>query len=147
MVEEIEKTVRTARKVHRCNLCGENILPLEKYNYAKLKFDGELYPWKEHIRCSEVCREIYDLVDPDEGMTMDDFCEGCREVCGVFVCPDCESYDRECQDCEKDKCYCIDKLQELFKTKELYMAARRFEGREWKVRDRTLPEDRRRAAE
>lgn len=120
MVEEISKCVRKARKPHRCDYCGETIEKGERYQIATLKFDGELYNWRNHERCGRIAAEIWDFIDPDEGMSEDDFCEGCQEICRTFICPwHCTEFDREAGECRKDESFCTKKMDEYFKTHDL----------------------------
>ena len=89
MLEIISTTWRTARKEHRCNYCGGIIRPGERYEYSVNKFDGDIYEWKSHEKCTFIAGEIWDYADPDDGMDSDCFHEACSDVCRTFVCPDC----------------------------------------------------------
>lgn len=131
MIEELEGCDRVARKEHRCNLCGGIIKQGELYRYSKLKLDS-LYEWKEHKKCEFIAGEIWEYCEPDEGMTYDDFYEGCCDICREFICPGCEKYENgEC-----DESYCLDKVYELLQKYELYRAFKNqiYEG--WKLRER-----------
>lgn len=109
-----------ARKEHRCDWCEKIISKGEKYHYETFIFEGEFYDWHSHLSCSRVVSAIWDYVDPYDGMTSDDFDQGCTDVCRGFICPDCSEWNKEYEDCEKDEPYCIGKMDEFFKTHELY---------------------------
>jgi len=137
MQEEIKREWRTARKTHQCNYCLEPILPGERYELYVGKYDGELFEWKSHEICTDIAHEIWDYVDPWDGMGEEEFREGCRDVCGKFICPDCEEYNWEEEGCDNAKGYCKEKLAELFRTKELYRYKRDEYGDSWwRIRDR-----------
>lgn len=115
MPEILSESKRKARKLHTCNYCGDSIQKGETYDYAKLKTDY-LYEWKNHEKCGFVAGELWDYIDPDDGMTESDFQEGCQEFCKAFICPDCPDVDIEADDCNLDKIYCIDKIYEHLQT-------------------------------
>lgn len=58
--------------------------------------------------------------DTDEGLGSDGFYEYGGEVCRQFVCPDCPKWNKEYEDCDDDDSLCIDRMDEFFKTHELY---------------------------
>ena len=117
MPELLRSTIRTAQKPHRCSLCCEEIKPGEKYGYDTYKYDGRVYDWKSHLECEAVSTFLFDYVDPDCGMTSDDFCDACADVCRVFACPDCENFDADGASvgdyCKKGNSFCVHKLYEL----------------------------------
>lgn len=115
MPDILSQKERTARKRHACCLCGGYIEKGEKYNWQKLKYDGLIYEWKEHKECSHIASEIWEYVDPDEGMTSEDFMEGAADVCQTFICPDCKDHAKEDRDCR----VCLHKLYDLFQTHTL----------------------------
>ncbi len=55
-------TEPTARKSHRCGLCGRTILPGEQYRRG-VALDGTAWTFKE---CAH-CRAVMDLADPLDG--------------------------------------------------------------------------------
>lgn len=126
----------TARKEHCCDWCGKRIRVGEKYHYETFIFDGEFCSWHAHLACSRVASEIWDYVDPDEGMDHCQFQDGCHDVCRRFICPDCPNWDEGFEDCEKDEDYCIDRMDEFFKTHELYKAERKAYYEIWKCRQK-----------
>ena len=134
MVDLIERKERKARKSHECCYCGGTIEKGEKYDWSKLIYDGQFYEWSCHLSCSRVASAIWDYVDPDEGMSSDNFHEGCYEVCRAFVCTGCENWNKELEYCENDISYCIDKMDEFFKTNEIYCAGREGFAHIWKCR-------------
>lgn len=133
MPELLRSETRTARKLHRCSLCCEEIKPGEQYGYDTYKFDGDVYDWKTHMECDAVSTFLWDYVDPWEGMTSDDFLDACADVCRTFVCPHCEHFDSEHADdgdyCQKNEPYCIHKLYEL--SKKYYLSAQRDTQNGW----------------
>ena len=140
-VDIIESGTRNARKRHRCDYCGEIIEKGEEYDYQKNIFDGTFYEWYAHLACSRVASAIWDYCDPDDGMSDQDFQDGCQEICQRFVCPDCPKWNKEYGDCDDDLTYCIDRMDEFFKTHELYKAGRKAYYEIWKCRDKQVCED------
>ena len=135
--EAILSEWRTARKPHVCNYCNGWIQPGEKYHHYVGKYDGEIYTWDSHDKCEYVAQEIWEYCDPYEGLGEDEFHEGCCAVCRTFICPDCEKYD----DGDCGNSYCLDKLYDLFQTKELYRTGRDIKYIYWKLRDRKVTHD------
>ena len=133
-MDTLDKKDRKARKEHRCDYCGGKIKKGEIYDWSKHVYDGELYEWKCHKKCSLIVSEIWDYVDPDEGMSEDDFSEGCRDVCRCFVCPDCPKWNKEYEDCDEDESYCIDRLADFFEKNEIYRDGREMFAEVWKAR-------------
>lgn len=118
--ENIKHKDVVARKQHTCDWCNGTIEKGETYHYQAFKFDGEFCEWHSHLACSRVASAIWDYVDPYDGMDEDQFDEGCADVCREFICHDCKNWNEEFEDCEMDIPYCIDKMDEFFKTHELY---------------------------
>lgn len=135
-MECLERKMRKARRKHTCDYCGAIIEVGEQYDWSKHVYDGELYEWHSHERCSMIAREIWDYVDPDEGMTGDDFCEGCEDVCREFICPDCPNWDKDNEECENCKFFCTDRLAEFFEKNELYRVQEYGVYSVWKARPR-----------
>lgn len=137
MNEAIMSEWRKARKRHGCDYCNGWIQPGERYHHYVGKYDGEIYTWDSHEKCEYVAQEIWEYCDPDEGLDADNFLEGCSDVCRTFVCPDCGKWDNEYEECDGEGGYCLDKLYDLFQTKELYRDHRDGYGYSyWKLRDR-----------
>lgn len=120
MYENLTHETRKARKSHRCDWCNGAIEKGESYEYQTYIWDGHIYDWKSHEACSRVVSAIWDYADPDDGMDSDSFYDSCHEVCQKFICPDCPKWDKEIDDCEDEELFCIDKMDEFFKTHELY---------------------------
>lgn len=118
MTECLRRSERTARKTHTCDFCGGTIEKGEKYNHGVYK-DDLIFEWKSHMRCDFIAAEIWDLADPDEGMTEEDFHYACQDFCRAFVCPDCPQFDKEYKECNKDACFCLDRIDALLQTHRL----------------------------
>ena len=73
-------TTPKARKDHVCNYCNGTIPKGEKYERQGNIYDGTLYTWKAHFRCSEIVSKLKMHVFCDEGVTQDDFYETINEV-------------------------------------------------------------------
>jgi hypothetical protein len=121
----IKHKVVKARKEHQCDFCGHKISKGEKYDYSLNKGDdGDLYHWRSHVHCAELCSAIWDYVDPDDGMTYDDFNNGVHELITTFYCPfHCDKFDKETCDCDSfysdDSDNCIRKFAEFMRTRKL----------------------------
>lgn len=135
MVDILENRRKISRKTHRCDLCGMQIQKGETYDYQRLIFDGTFYEFHSHCACSRVSSAIWNYVDPDDGMDEDQFQDGCQEVCQCFICPDCPKWDEEYCECVDDESYCIDKMDEFFKTHVLYKAGRKYYHTLWKCKE------------
>lgn len=118
MPELISQKIRKAKKPHICDYCWEKINPGEKYNHAVLKYEGNIYGWDCHIHCLAISTEIWDMVDPDIGMTAEEFQDACAELCRLYICPGCDQLDKD-GDCKQEKLFCTDKLIALMKTHTL----------------------------
>ena len=120
MPQIISQCTRRARKPHTCDYCYGTIQPGEEYDHAVLKED-DIYTWDAHTKCHSIASDLWNFIDPWDWMTADDFQEGCSEFCRVFICPDCEKWDKEAReigpDC--DNSFCTDKIYEFLKTHEL----------------------------
>ena len=136
MPEILQEKERKARKPHVCDYCGKTIEKGEAYEWAKLKYEEIIYEWKNHKKCGFIASELWSYIDPDNGMTEEDFQEGCCEFCHAFVCPDCDQYDKEFEDCSKDESYCIDKIYGFLQAHELYKDRREGWFDVWKCKDK-----------
>ena len=85
----IEQKNVKARKPYKCDYCGRIIVKGEVHDWQKNIYDGSFYEWRCHLSCARVASAIWEYVDPDEGMSDQDFMDGCQEVCQRFICPDC----------------------------------------------------------
>ena len=115
MPEIISECDRKARKPHVCNYCGQIINPGEVYTHAVLKYD-DVYGWNSHKKCDFIASALWEYIDPDEGMTEEDFQQGCTDFCRAFICPHCSDADLEAEDCKLDEEYCIGKIYEFLQT-------------------------------
>ena len=138
----LNEVTRMARKPHRCNLCGEEIKKGTEYDLQTIVYDGMLYGWKMHPECNAVSSFLWDYVDPNEGMSADEFLDACSEVCRTFVCPDCEHFDAEGASdgdyCKENRSFCIHKLYEL--AQKYYLSRQRRTERGW-IEWRLVPID------
>ncbi|MCP4764394.1 MAG: hypothetical protein GY870_21650 [archaeon] len=73
-MEIISTTKLKARKKYKCDWCGLKIKKGEKHQSQALKDNGEIYNWRNHIRCAEIAKklEMFDYCD-GEGLTKDAF--------------------------------------------------------------------------
>ena len=83
-----------ARKRHKCQLCGMDILPGREYVLEKGIYDGEYHTLRRHIHCDailqvyidEYCYEdCYDDEDVSDTIRL----EACRKICGSDQADEC----------------------------------------------------------
>lgn len=134
MIETLERKERKARKEHHCDFCSGIIQNGDVYDWSKHVYEGVLYEWKSHKKCSFLCGKLFDYADPDEGMDEETFRESLYDFCRAFICPDCSKWDNECGGCEDDNDFCIDKAYDFLQTHELYRECRTVCGEVWKCR-------------
>ena len=121
-METLKRETRKARKKHYCNYCGNDIQKDETYIHSTNKADCGIYTWKSHEKCSELASIIWNIVDPDEGMTYEDFRDNLREVAYTFICPECPYRNAETDDCDCAlRMKCIDHIYEFFQNFDLVM--------------------------
>lgn len=123
-MQTIKHKLVKARKEHRCDFCGYKISKGETYDYSLNKGDGDLYHWRSHVHCAELCSAIWDYVDPDDGMTCDEFFVGVQELMTTFYCPfHCDKFDKEICNCDiiydDEGDNCIRKFAEFMRTRKL----------------------------
>jgi predicted RNA-binding Zn-ribbon protein involved in translation (DUF1610 family) len=99
MPELISKTFPRARKYHRCDLCNQKIEPGEVYESQFCKYEGQVYKFRSHDVCRKISSKLWGFIDPDEGMTEEAYQEGVNEYCWQFVCPHCQEWDFEGEEC------------------------------------------------
>lgn len=138
-METLESRERKARKQHTCDFCGGTIKKGETYDWSKNINDGDLYEWKSHKQCSTISSELWAYIDPDEGMTGDDFHYGCNDFCRIFVCPDCKFYDED-EGCKEDKPFCVDRIYAFLQKNELYREKRNGYYETWKCSPKIINE-------
>lgn len=129
MIEIISDKDRKARKPHICDYCGGTIATGEIYNHCVIKGD-DIYTWDAHIVCKSVASDLWDYIDPWEGMTADDFQEGCQKFCRTFICPDCKQWN---DGCEQEEPFCIQKIYNLLKTYDFVREKRKYGLFVWKL--------------
>lgn len=80
--------VRTARKRHSCEWCGEETVPGEKYETWAWVYDG-VYRVRIHPECNEAWRRAIDdkVMDRHDGISFGEFSRGCYCERGVCECP------------------------------------------------------------
>ena len=120
-MEVIRTKINKARKEYRCSFCGCKISKGEQYERSTNKCDGSLYEWRAHLHCQTLCDKIWNYVDPDEGMTSDQFIDAVRELSDTFYCPfHCDKFDKETRDCDDfDNDSCVRKFAEFMQSREL----------------------------
>lgn len=64
-----------ANKDHKCNYCNGIIPKGSVYQKSTLKYDGDIYTWKNHCECSDIAMKLHMFDDADEGVTSDMFYE------------------------------------------------------------------------
>lgn len=121
-METIRTAIVKASKQHTCDYCGSKIPKGERYKRSVNTIDGRLYTWKSHLSCAKLCGKIWDYVDPDEGMTSDEFRDAVCELANTFYCPfHCDEYDNDIQDCDRGFDYdvCVERFAKFMWDKEL----------------------------
>lgn len=146
-----KQNIKRARKDHICNYCGETIEAGSPYTREFLVNGGEHYEWLMHNECEKVANEIWEFVDPWDGMTDDDYQEGVRNLFECFICGKCDNR-KDCALHYHDDTPCkIDwfetykqtlKLHEIFETKCLVQKRRgEFGDTYYALEDRREPND------
>ena len=123
-MEMLAQCSRKARKRHSCGFCGRTIEKGERYKEQRCIGDGGPYVFRSHERCQRVSNAIWDYVDPDNGMTQDEFCDAVNELMSTFFCPfRCDRFDKEDGECKGGRLGtdCIAKFDEYLKTHELVL--------------------------
>ena len=123
-MEMLTRCFRKASKRHSCGLCGRTIEKGERYEELRCVGGGGPYVFRSHERCQRVSDAIWDYVDPDDGMTRDEFCNAVNGLMPTFVCPfRCDRFDKETGECMEDRLCtdCIAKFDEYLKTHRLVL--------------------------
>ena len=137
-MEVINRATVKARRPHVCDFCGSEIPKGESYEASTCKNEDRIYTWHSHVHCQNLCDEIWHYVDPDNGMTRDDFLGAVRELTQTFYCPfHCEHYDKEVQDCaeEFDDNLCVRRFAAFMETRRLDLVLEQGRGLCWRVRE------------
>ena len=58
MIEILSNKKVKARKEHTCNYCGGKINKGEIYEISSLKYEGTIYPWKNHLKCDKLTSDL-----------------------------------------------------------------------------------------
>ena len=66
MMEFYNSKYQTARKTHKCEFCGKEIVIGEKYSYESGKFDGDFFERKLCIPCHKMLDAYADEIDDGE---------------------------------------------------------------------------------
>ena len=135
-MEMLTRCFRRARERHSCGLCGRDIEKGETYEELRCVGGGGLYVFRSHERCQRISNAIWDYVDPDDGMTRDDFCNAVNELMSTFFCPfRCDRFDKENGECKEDRpCTdCIAKFDEYLKTHRLVLDTK--EPWSWRMKE------------
>lgn len=135
-MEMLTRCFRKASKRHSCGLCGRAIEKGETYEELRCVGGGGLYVFRSHERCQRISNAIWDYVDPDDGMTRDDFCNAVNELMSTFFCPfRCDRFDKENGECKEDRpCTdCIAKFDEYLKTHQLVLDTK--EPWSWRMKE------------
>jgi len=74
-METLRYTKPKARKEHVCDFCYDKINKGEVYNSQTNTYDGDIYTWKTHNKCSEIASKLKMYDDADEGVSGDMFIE------------------------------------------------------------------------
>ena len=113
---QIAREFRTSRKNRICDYCGGSIEIGDRYCHQVNKETGECWAFNAHCECEFLATELYDFIDPWDGMTEDDFYDGVHEFCYRMICPNCASWDDEYGECRQDQSYCTHKcIEKLLK--------------------------------
>lgn len=122
MVELIStRYVRKARKNHKCNYCSKTIEVGESYKDGLCKDGIDIYHWKSCPKCGFFAHELWDYIDPDWGLDGDGLVDGMDNFLREFICPNCENWSKDYQECDEDNnsYECKDKIYNILKIKKL----------------------------
>lgn len=111
-----------ARKEHTCNYCNGKINVGEPYIKEFLKESDYTYQFKMHPKCMFIANELYDWFDPSgNGIDSDGFSDMCHSFLQDFVCPNCEKFNKEINECDDDLFWgdCYDKIVDTLKKYEV----------------------------
>lgn len=67
-MKTLSNTTPKARKEHQCNFCSGKIGVGETYKHQVNVYEGDIYQWKTHTRCSEITSKLKMYEDADEGV-------------------------------------------------------------------------------
>ena len=137
-METIRTAIVKARRIHVCDYCSCEIPKGERYEVQTNECNGKLYTWRAHLHCKELCGKIWDYVEPDEGMSGDDFYDAVRDLAHTFYCPfHCDEYDRDTQDCERgfEDNVCIKRFAKFMENREMQLIQDPNRGLCWRIKE------------
>ena len=111
MIEIIEIKNKKARIEHICMFCEGKINKGGEYEYSRLKYEGDLYVWKTHLKCRDLAIEL-EMYDDGEGVDGQRFSEFIDEYFSENMS---EDKWEECSLCGEDA---VDKAIEILKGKK-----------------------------
>lgn len=127
MVSLLASKDRVARKQHTCFYCGKTIEKGETYAWSKTAYDGEINEWKLHKKCDFIANKLWNYIDPDqEGMSAEDFREGCVAFYTKFICPEASDISGE-----KERSCHINEIYDFLQENEL---KRTTQGTDWMLK-------------
>ena len=124
MIEIISESTHKARIKHKCDYCNCDIKRGEIYWRSFLKDGGYTYEWKEHDNCHLIASELWDFIEPDNGLDSDGFSYGVHEFARVFICPDCPHFDKNAEGCFEssyipNSSFCMSRIVKCLKENKL----------------------------
>lgn len=118
-MDTLTDETRKARKQHRCNWCGNPIEKGEKYRHTVNVDGGDMWHFKEHLKCEQIFKVFWDKHHPyPEECTSEFFEEEAIEELREHICHSCplwEKTDDYYGECHSPKRWhgCIDKLYDV----------------------------------
>ena len=106
---------RVAKKDYRCDLYRGNINKDDKYCYSFIEDGDDSWSHRAHIECEFVANELWNYINPWDGMSDEEFIDGCRDFCRHMLCPNCACWDDEYEECRNVQDFCFDKIVEELK--------------------------------
>ena len=91
-MDVISSKIVKARKEHTCGYCNQSIHPGELYHRQFITNGADHYEWLSHMKCNFLANYLWYYIGPIEGMTSEEFIEGCRQFKNQFVCEECTEY-------------------------------------------------------
>ena len=67
-IETLKIINRKANKIHQCDLCLGDIEKGETYENQTNKMDDNVYTFKSHLTCINLCKDLDMFQNPDEGV-------------------------------------------------------------------------------
>lgn len=79
MTTELSRKEPIARKDHVCQWCCSPIEKGTKYEYSTHVYDGDVFAWKNHLKCALIAKKLKMFSRTDEGVGTDFFIDDIRE--------------------------------------------------------------------